>query len=111
VGEVAVSPQDVILLDPDTGSIHGRLPGRGFGINALAFSPDGRILATAGTDRCIKLWDLKEGNEEATLRDGVGWVKSLAFSVDGAWLAFVGSDHSVRIWNLTQVRSQVLGKT
>ena len=110
VGQLAASPEDLILLDPDTGRIHGRLPGRGLGINALVFSPDGRTLATAGADRCIKLWDLKEGKEHATLRDGVGWVKSLAFSADGAWLAFAGSDHAVRIWHLTQARSQVVGR-
>jgi WD40 repeat protein len=110
VGEVAPSAADVILLDPETGKILARLPGRGHGINALVFSPDGRTLATAGMDRSIKLWDVKTGNERTALQDDVGWVKSLAFSADGVWLAFPGRDYTVRIWDVSRNQSQLVGE-
>jgi WD40 repeat protein len=110
VGEVAPSAADVVFLDPETGKILGRLPGRGLGINALVFSPDGRALATAGMDRCIKLWDVKSGKEQTALQDDVGWVKSLAFSADGVWLAFPGRDYTVRIWDVSRKQSQLVGE-
>jgi WD40 repeat protein len=110
VGEVADSPQDVVLLDPHTGQVRTRLTGHVRGVTALAFSPDGHTLATAGLDRCIKLWDLADGKERASLSDGVGPVKSLSFSVDGAWLAFAGSDYTVRIWDIVRQQSRPVGR-
>jgi len=110
VGEVTDSPQDVILLDPETGKVRTRLTGHRSGVSALAFTPDGHTLASAGVDRCIKLWDLTGGDERASLSDGVGLVRSLSFSVDGAWLAFAGSDCTVKVWDLASGRSHVVGR-
>src|SRR5262249_23444723 len=100
LSEVAWEPRDLMLLDVETGAIRSRLSGHRFGANALAFAPDGRTLATAGVDRCIKLWDLASGKVRTTLREQVGWVKSLAFSPDGARLAYSGSDETIRVWEL-----------
>ena len=111
VGEIGDNPQDVLLLNPETGEIRTRLTGHSRGITALAFSPDGHALATAGIDRCIKLWNLADGTEQATLSNGVGPVKSLAFSVNGAWLAFAGSDYTVRIWDVARGRPDLVVRT
>jgi WD40 repeat protein len=100
MSEVAWQPRDLIMIDVQTGAIQARLSGHRWGANALAFSPDGQTLATAGVDRCIKLWDLATGRELSTLRDDVGWVKSLAFSPDGSRLAYSGTDAVVRIREL-----------
>lgn len=60
---VAVVAQDhVVLLDAQTGDARASLPGAGFAVRSLGFSPDGQTLAAAGTER-IKGWDLK--NREA----------------------------------------------
>jgi WD40 repeat protein len=106
LSEVAWDPRDVLLIDTQTGAIRTRLSGHRLGVNALAFAPDGRTLATAGVDRCIKLWDLATGAELTTLRDPVGWVKSIVFSPDGARLAYAGNDATVRLWELGPRRSQ-----
>jgi WD40 repeat protein len=110
VGEVAGNPEDILLLDVGTGELISRLTGLTAGINALTFSPDGRILAAAGVDSCIKLWNMVDSKVPTTVRDDVGFVKSLAFSRDGAWLAFAGSDDTVKIWDIKQAKSVVLGQ-
>ena len=79
VSEASGDPADITLIDSETGEVSNRLTGHSAGVQALAFSPDGRTLATAGQNRCIKLWDWAEANEKTTLVDGVGFVKSLAF--------------------------------
>ena len=102
VGEISGSPQAVILVDPETGDIRSRLAGHDSGVNALAFSPDGKTLATAGGDRTIKIWDTLDGHERGTLSDLVGCVRSLSFSPDGNWLAFAGNDLTIRVWHVSQ---------
>jgi WD40 repeat protein len=110
VGEVTDHPQDVVLVDTETAEIRMRFTGHRNGVNALAFAPNGHTLATAGVDRCIKLWNLRDGVEQVSLKDGVGTVKSLSFSIDGAWLAFAGSDSTVKIWDLASQRSHLVGR-
>jgi WD40 repeat protein len=110
IGEVSGNPEDITLLDSETGEVRSRLSGHNTGVQALAFSPDGRTLATASLDRSIKLWDWAEGKELTTLSAGVGFVKSLAFSHDGVWLAFAGDDDSVRIWDVSRQRSLLVGR-
>jgi WD40 repeat protein len=109
VGESAGSPRDITLFDVETGAVRNRLTGHHCGINALAFSPDGRMLASAGMDRSIRLWDPATGTEKTCRTDGVGWVKSISFSPEGARLAFVGEDTSVRIWDLRSHRCFLVG--
>src|SRR5207247_654115 len=53
---------------------------------AIAFSPDGKTLASGGGDRTIKLWDVTTGVEQAFLAGHTGPVWSLAFSPDGKTL-------------------------
>ena len=60
------------------------------GINDLAVSPDGRILASADRDRSIRFWDMQTGSSRRRIVDGVGWVKTLAYAPDGRRIAFGG---------------------
>src|SRR5436309_3424402 len=56
----------------------------------LAFSPDGKLLATAGFDNVVKLWEWPSGKEVRTLTGHTGPVYCVAFSPDGKWLASAG---------------------
>src|SRR5216683_3226258 len=69
------------------------------GISAIAYSPDGRILAT-GEANWIRLWDVAKGRELRRLEKIPFGVYSLAFSPDGRWLASGGFDRIVRLWEV-----------
>jgi len=56
-------------------------------VNSLAFSPDGRLLATASSDLTIKIWIVATGQELQTLTGHTGGIDGLAFSPDGETLA------------------------
>jgi WD40 repeat protein len=99
---------DALLYDMETATIRIRLPGGFMGIVSLAFSPDGRVVATAATDRLIKLWDPAEGKELATIRDGRA-LRSLAFSPDGRWLAHAGGDEVVRLMDMRRPAAERSG--
>ena len=62
------------------------------------FSPDGAILATAGYDRNIHLWDLATGKLLRSMTSHNGAVYDLAFSPDGTVLASASGDGTCKIW-------------
>ena len=71
----------------------------GGAIHAVAFSPDGHRLATAGQDQTARLWDVATGHPLALALGHDGPVTSLAFSPDGATLATGGHDGTLRHWD------------
>ena len=69
-------------------------------IFSLAFSPDGKLLASASKDGTIGLWDAKTGESKQVLRGHKGDVLRLVISPDGKLLASGGGDNTVRLWDL-----------
>jgi WD40 repeat protein len=94
---VTVGDTDVLLLDFPSGRTLGRLSASGR-ISALAYHPDGTLLAAAG-ERGVTVWDAVFGGPARTLDGHAGPVAALAFAPDGGFLAAADKD-GVALWDV-----------
>jgi WD40 repeat protein len=90
-----------------------RLQGVKEAVQVVAFAPDGRTLASTGSDRCIHLWEQGTGKELARWKSNSPANFALAFSPDGKTLAAGGISSSIRIWDVAtrqEVKRLVAGQ-
>jgi WD40 repeat protein len=78
---------------------HATLTSHTASVAGVAFSPDGRRIASASLDGTVKVWDVATGQETRTLTGHTRVVGSVAFSPVGRRLASAGEDGTVRLWD------------
>jgi WD40 repeat protein len=95
-------PKGMVLIPPNAANPFGE------GVRGLAFSPDGKRLATCGYPRTVWLWDLtrSEAQEPTVLSGHTDAVSAVAFDPTGKLLATGGKDLTVRLWNLNRPQPQ-----
>src|SRR5262249_15064542 len=74
------------------------------GLYMVRFSPDGKILATAGDNKQIYLWEVASGKEIRTFGQHDNLIHSLSFTSDGRFLASSSYDNAIKLWEITTGR-------
>lgn len=104
-GEIEGGKGKVTLVDPESGKKLQELTANEGGIAHLVFSPDGKMLASAGRDTLVKLWSISDGKLLQDLGKSRGgqfkdWIHAAAFSPDGARLAAADMAGQIQLWTL-----------
>jgi RNA polymerase sigma factor (sigma-70 family) len=93
-------PGEVKLWDAGTLRLKATLPGHAKWIHSLAFTPDGKTLASGSEDGTVRLWDVARLQTRLTLRGHRSGSRCVAIAPDGATLASSSRDGTVKLWDV-----------
>src|ERR1700751_4166783 len=90
----------MLLATPSAqAQVRATLRGHTLALASVAYSPDGKFIATGSYDRTAKVWDAASGKEIVTLTGHTAAVEAVAFSPDGKTLATGSYDATVKLWD------------
>jgi serine/threonine protein kinase/WD40 repeat protein len=89
---------ELLIVDAENGKVVARAPAHIENDAAVAYSPSGNYIATAGRDQTVRLWNPATGKEVRRFRSGNRWNTGLAFSPDGRSLAVSNFGGTVEVW-------------
>jgi eukaryotic-like serine/threonine-protein kinase len=95
----SASGRSVKVSSSENGIVALELPAQQGAVCSLAFSPDGGRLATVGTDRNVRIWDVATGREMLSFVGHTETIWWISFSPDGQTIATSSADRSVKLWN------------
>ncbi|KAJ5908842.1 hypothetical protein N7495_001524 [Penicillium taxi] len=81
------------------------LQGHLLGVSAVQFSPDCSMIASAGADAVVKVWDTLTGRLIYTFEGHLAGISTVAWSPDGQWIASGSDDKTIRFWNVITGRA------
>jgi WD40 repeat protein/serine/threonine protein kinase len=102
----AVAFGPVRLYEAATGRLCASLLGHSGSLFALAFTSDGKTLASGGNDRTVRLWDVDTRQPRCSYADS-GPVYAVAFSPDGQVLASAGQEGTITFWDTSPAREEL----
>ena len=77
------------------------MPFSSYGVSSVAFSPNGKLLASGNLDRTVKLWDVERGSELRTFMGHSAGISSVALNPNGKLLASGNRDNTIKLWELS----------
>lgn len=95
-----VTPQILVWNTDEWDHPPRRLLGHNGAIYTLAVGPEGMLLASAGYDRTVRLWDLEIGRERSVLQGHTRSVQGVAFNANHRTLITAGEDGTARVWQI-----------
>ncbi|MEO6745160.1 MAG: hypothetical protein ABIN08_11815, partial [Caldimonas sp.] len=94
------SAEGITFHSAESLKVMGKLEGHQGPVKSIVVNPDGTLLASAGADTTVRLWDLRAGGQQRVLRGHTDAVDAVALNGDGQILATAGADKTVRLWNI-----------
>jgi len=97
----ATRSDGIVLWDFAARRVIGKLKGHEAEVHPVAFSPDGKTLASGSIDSTVRLWDISSRQSIRIFKGHKAWVRSLAFSPDGRKLISGSMDLDVKLWEVS----------